>query len=406
MVEPVDPFGGGDLDVVEGAPGSAWLDQLGLEQPVDRSRPGRCRRTCRRCPTDGGDARPRPGVRCTGSMCIGWVQLIVATPRSMEVVWWAMRERQRQVQLYRGQMPSPGRPTVAWREDRVRFWAAIARGAETEDAAVEAGVSPAGRVPLVPPRWRRGPESCRRRCRAGTCRFAEREDIAIWHAQKVGRARDRPPAGPRAVDDLAGAAAQRVHAHVAARLPGVDRAVACRAAGAPAEGREAGRQRAAARVRAGPARRCRSRGRTAGRCRARTADVEGPEQAAPRRPALGAGRGARSRSRTGCRSTSPMMSPCGSATRRSTRRCTSRAAARSSASWSRACAPGGRCGCRGPGPGSKAWAHVTPEVHDQRTARRGRRPGRSRALGRRPASSGWNAPRSARWSSAPPGSRC
>ena len=31
-----------------------------------------------------------------------------------------MRERQREVQLYRGQVPSPGRPTVAWREDRVQ----------------------------------------------------------------------------------------------------------------------------------------------------------------------------------------------------------------------------------------------------------------------------------------------
>jgi hypothetical protein len=39
-----------------------------------------------------------------------------------------MRERQRQVQLYRGQVPSPGRPTTAWREDRVRFWAAIGPG--------------------------------------------------------------------------------------------------------------------------------------------------------------------------------------------------------------------------------------------------------------------------------------
>jgi len=37
-----------------------------------------------------------------------------------------MKERQREVQLYRGQITSPGRPTVAWREDRVRFWAAIA----------------------------------------------------------------------------------------------------------------------------------------------------------------------------------------------------------------------------------------------------------------------------------------
>ena len=36
---------------------------------------------------------------------------------------------------------SPGRPTVAWRQDRVRFWAAIAGGAMTEDAAAGAGVS-------------------------------------------------------------------------------------------------------------------------------------------------------------------------------------------------------------------------------------------------------------------------
>ena len=40
-----------------------------------------------------------------------------------------------------GTIPSPGRPTVAWRQDRVRFWAAIAAGAMTEDAAAEAGVS-------------------------------------------------------------------------------------------------------------------------------------------------------------------------------------------------------------------------------------------------------------------------
>src|SRR4249920_283202 len=47
------------------------------------------------------------------------------------------------VQLYRGQIPSPGRPTVAWRQDRVQFWAAIAQGASSEDAALEIGVSPA-----------------------------------------------------------------------------------------------------------------------------------------------------------------------------------------------------------------------------------------------------------------------
>ena len=40
-------------------------------------------------------------------------------------------------------MPSPGRPSVAWREDRVRFWQAIARGLSSVDSAAAIGVSPA-----------------------------------------------------------------------------------------------------------------------------------------------------------------------------------------------------------------------------------------------------------------------
>jgi IS30 family transposase len=103
----------------------------------------------------------------------------------MEVLSMTMRERQRQVQLYRGQVPSPGRPTVAWREDRVRFWAAIRRGASSEDAGCEAGVSPAvgtrwfrqagGVAPNLPPA-----------VSGRFLSFAERENIAIWHAQKAG----------------------------------------------------------------------------------------------------------------------------------------------------------------------------------------------------------------------------
>src|SRR5918994_6340494 len=96
-----------------------------------------------------------------------------------------MRERQREVQLYRGQVPSPGRPTVAWREDRVRFWGAIARGVKTEDAAAEAGVSSP-----VAFRWFRkagGVNPCLPPTVSGRyLSFAEREDIAIWHAQKLG----------------------------------------------------------------------------------------------------------------------------------------------------------------------------------------------------------------------------
>jgi IS30 family transposase len=96
-----------------------------------------------------------------------------------------MRERQRQVQLYRGQMPSPGAPTVAWREDRVTFWAAIARGVKTEAAAAEAGVSPP-----VAFRWFRhagGVNPCLPPTVSGRyLSFAEREDIAMWRAQNLG----------------------------------------------------------------------------------------------------------------------------------------------------------------------------------------------------------------------------
>jgi IS30 family transposase len=95
-----------------------------------------------------------------------------------------MKERQREVQLYRGQIPSPGRPTVAWREDRVRFWAAIARGIKTEDAATEAGVSSP-----VAFRWFRhagGVNPCLPPTVSGRyLSFAEREDIAVWHGQKL-----------------------------------------------------------------------------------------------------------------------------------------------------------------------------------------------------------------------------
>jgi IS30 family transposase len=106
-------------------------------------------------------------------------------------------QRQKKVREYRGQIASPGRPTVAWREDRVRFWAAIARGVKTEDACVEAGVS--GPVGF---RWFRhagGVNPCLPPAVSGRyLSFAEREDIAIWHAQKlsareIARRLDRSP---------------------------------------------------------------------------------------------------------------------------------------------------------------------------------------------------------------------
>lgn len=89
------------------------------------------------------------------------------------------------VHAMRGQMWSPGRPSTARREDRVRFWMAIADGISSEEAALEAGVSPA-----VGSRWFRqaggmtpmslGPVSGR------YLSFDEREEIAILNAQHHG----------------------------------------------------------------------------------------------------------------------------------------------------------------------------------------------------------------------------
>ena len=96
-----------------------------------------------------------------------------------------MRERQREVQLYRGQVPSPGRPTVAWRADRVRFWAAVARGLKTEQAASEAGVSSP-----VAFRWFRhagGVNPSLSPAVSGRyLSFSEREEIALLRAQDLG----------------------------------------------------------------------------------------------------------------------------------------------------------------------------------------------------------------------------
>src|SRR6266702_4723915 len=56
-----------------------------------------------------------------------------------------MREQERRRLDAAGRLPmrSPGRPPVAGREERQRFWLAIAKGMPSEDAGIEAGVSPA-----------------------------------------------------------------------------------------------------------------------------------------------------------------------------------------------------------------------------------------------------------------------
>src|SRR3954470_6011654 len=54
----------------------------------------------------------------------------------------AMAGKRRSDRALRAKSHSPGRPGVARREDRRHFWALIAAGQSSEDAAVGVGVSP------------------------------------------------------------------------------------------------------------------------------------------------------------------------------------------------------------------------------------------------------------------------
>jgi transposase-like protein len=99
------------------------------------------------------------------------------------------RRKRRSDRSGRGALHSPGRPSVAWREDRRRFWAAIAAGRSSEDAAVGVGVAP-----VLGRRWFRqaggmppshlSPSS--RPLSGRYLSFADREEIALGRAQGQG----------------------------------------------------------------------------------------------------------------------------------------------------------------------------------------------------------------------------
>jgi IS30 family transposase len=100
-----------------------------------------------------------------------------------------MAGRRRSDRALRGKLCSPGRPGVARREERRHFWASIATGLSSEDAAIDAGVSsPVGA------RWFREAGGMPPSTLAPSAKplsgryltFAEREEIALWRAQRHG----------------------------------------------------------------------------------------------------------------------------------------------------------------------------------------------------------------------------
>ena len=100
----------------------------------------------------------------------------------------AGRER-RSARSGRAPLVSPGRPPVAGRDEQRRFWAGIAAGLSSEDAAVRAGVPQA-----VGTRWFRkaggmAPAMFGRSAKplSGRClSLAERDELAILRAQGTG----------------------------------------------------------------------------------------------------------------------------------------------------------------------------------------------------------------------------
>src|SRR5919199_2180971 len=95
------------------------------------------------------------------------------------------RRRRAADRALRARMHSPGRPSVARREDRQLFWAAIAKGLTSEDAGIAAGVSPA-----VGTRWFREsggmPTVSQAPLSGRYLSFVEREELALWRARGGG----------------------------------------------------------------------------------------------------------------------------------------------------------------------------------------------------------------------------
>ena len=100
-----------------------------------------------------------------------------------------MAGRRRSDRALRAKLRSPGRPPVARQEDRRQFWALIAMGLSSEDAALRVGISqPVGF------RWFRetggmAPSHLSRSAGMPSGRylcFADREEIAVLRAQGLG----------------------------------------------------------------------------------------------------------------------------------------------------------------------------------------------------------------------------
>src|SRR3984885_15871099 len=127
------------------------------------------------------DLQQQPGERRTGELLeLKW------SSQHLEGEVAMTRHRRHSDRSGRAPLFSPGRPVVAGRDEQRRFWAAIAAGMASEDAALKAGMSQAVGTRLFrkaggmpPAMFRRSAKPLSRRYLS----FAEREEIALLRVQ-------------------------------------------------------------------------------------------------------------------------------------------------------------------------------------------------------------------------------
>jgi hypothetical protein len=184
---------------------------------------------------------------------------------------------------------SHGRPPVAGRDEQRRFWAAIAAGMASEDAAIGVGVPQA-----IGTRWFRKaggmpPAMFGRSAKPLSGRylsFAEREEIGLLRAQGHSIAGDRSPVRAGSLDDLAGTAAQRRHPKWRPRISRDDSPMVRRARGSAPKAGQTCAECGLANLCGGTTGRYR-RGSGRGSCSRPGGDLEGPAARPAEGPAMG-----------------------------------------------------------------------------------------------------------------------
>ena len=108
--------------------------------------------------------------------CTGRIQLVDATPRYFGGVRWGTGSSSRRLVAIGGQIPSPGRPTVAWRQDRGSGRRSL-RG-DDGGCSQRCRRAVAGWFSVVPPCWRRESTTARDGFGVATCPQMSAERIS------------------------------------------------------------------------------------------------------------------------------------------------------------------------------------------------------------------------------------